>query len=177
MICDGDAISPSPSPQVAHAHGDGISSFVVTFDAPVPWRGFAVAMGGVVARWGERLLRVKGLVRAEGEEAPVVVQCVQDNAYAPVKLPRWPVDGAFADRRGRLVFIVDDLGADEVAEIRARLADLPGDGASVQKLAAAPNLPTRCWLDARLPILHRGSFETDAWVVMPRRYTALARRA
>ncbi|NLH81156.1 MAG: GTP-binding protein [Phyllobacteriaceae bacterium] len=176
-ICDEEAPSAPHAPQAAHAHGDGIASFVVSFDAPVPWRGFAVAMGGIVARWGERLLRVKGLVRAEGEEAPVVVQCVQDNAYAPVKLPRWPSEGAFSDRRGRLVFIVDGLGADEVAEICARLADLPGGSASVQKLAAAPNLPTRCWLDARLPILHRGSFETDAWVVMPRRYTAVVRSA
>lgn len=174
-VCDDEAASHSA--HRPHAHGDGIASFVVTFDAPVPWRGFAVAMGGIVARWGARLLRVKGLVRAEGEEAPVVVQCVQDKAYAPVKLPRWPAEGAFSDRRGRLVFIVDGLGADEVAEIRARLADLRGGNASVRQLAATPDLPTRCWLDARMPILDRGAFETDAWVVMPRRYAAVARSA
>ncbi|MFA5120502.1 GTP-binding protein [Zavarzinia sp.] len=156
-------------------HGDGIASFVVTLDGPLPWRSFAVAMGQLLARHGDRLLRVKGLVRALGDEAPVVVQCVRDNAYAPVKLPRWPADGGFADRQSRLVFITDGLSADDEAEIRARLAALPGDSASVQILAQQPNLPTRCWLDARLPTLHRGSFETTGWVVMPRRFTAAVR--
>jgi len=161
----------------ASSHGTGIASFVVSFDAPVPWRSLAVAMGQILARFGDRLLRVKGLVRALGEEAPIVVQCVRDNAYAPVKLPRWPQDGVFADRRGRLVFIVEEIGADGEAEIRARLAALPGDTAAVQILARHPNLATRCWLAARLPTLHRGSFETDGWVVMPRRFTTAVRSA
>ncbi len=158
-------------------HGAGIASFVVDFDAPVPWRSLAVAMGQILARFGDRLLRVKGLVRALGEEAPIVVQCVRDNAYAPVKLPRWPRDGVFSDRRGRLVFIVEEIGADGEAEIRARLAALPGDTAAVQILAQHPNLATRCWLAARLPTLHRGSFETDGWVVMPRRFATAVRSA
>jgi G3E family GTPase len=158
-------------------HGAGVGSFVVGFDEPLPWRSFAVAMGRILARYGDRLLRVKGLVRALGDEAPVVVQCVQDNAYAPVKLARWPAEGGFADRRGALVFIGDGLGPEDEAAIRADLAALPGDTAAVQILAREPNLPTRCWLDARLPTLHRGAFETDGWVVMPRRFATSVRRA
>lgn len=164
-----EAVSPRPH------HGDGITSFVLTVDGPLPWRSFAIAMGQLLARYGDRLLRVKGLVRALGDEAPVVVQCVRDNAYAPVKLPRWPAEGGFADRRGRLVFIASGLSAGDEADIRARLANLPGDTAAVQILARQPNLPTRCWLDARLPTLHRGAFETAGWVVMPRRFTGAIR--
>lgn len=160
-----------------HTHGGSVGSFVVTFDGPVAWRSLAVTMGQILARHGAQLLRVKGLIRALGDAAPVVVQCVQDNAYAPVRLPRWPEEGGFADRRGRLVFITDGLAPEAADDIRARLADLPGDSAAVQQLALHPNLPTRCWLDARLPILSRGSFETDAWVVMPRGYRTAQRRA
>lgn len=153
-------------------HASSVESFVVAFGEPVAWRSFAVAMGRILARHGDRLLRVKGLMRAAGDPGPVVVQCVQNHAYAPVRLERWPRDGAFADERPRLVFIAKGLGRDGEAEIRAALTNLPHDTAAVQQLAATPNLPTRCWLDARLPILSRGSFETEGWVVTPRRYRA-----
>lgn len=153
-------------------HGADVASFVVTFDEPVGWRNLAVAMGRILSLHGDRLLRVKGLVRALGDEAPVVVQCVRDTAHQPVKLPKWPAEGGFADGRGRLVFIASGLSREAEADIRARLAALPGDTAAVQILARHPDLPTRCWLAARLPTLRRGSFETTGWVVMPRRFTA-----
>ncbi len=161
----------------APAHGDGVESFVVTFAEPVGWRSFAVVMGQILSRHGDHLLRVKGLVRALGQEEPVVVHCVEDNAYAPVRLPRWPAEGSFADRRGRLVFIVRDLPAEAQADIRDHLLHLPCDTAAVQQIALHPNLPTRCWLDGRLPILGHRAFETDAWVVMPRGYRSAIRRA
>ena len=158
-------------------HGTEIASFVVTFAAPVAWRSLAVAVGRILSRFGDRLLRVKGLLRVLGEEAPVVVQCVRDAAYAPVRLPRWPAEGAFADRRGRLVFIVEGIGPEGEAEIRAQLQSLPSDGAAVRILARHPDLPTRCWLSARLPMLDRGAFETAGWVVMPRRFATAAHPA
>lgn len=159
-----------PESSGRHRNDDAfrISSFVVAFDAPVAWRSFAVAMGRTMVRHGSRLLRVKGLMRALGETAPIVVHCVQDNAYAPVRLANWPTKGPFADGRGRLVFIGKGFDAEVEADIRHSLANLPGASAAVQQLAAAPNLPTRCWLDARLPMLGGRSFETDAWIVMPR---------
>lgn len=183
-VCAGSATgehshshSPAPAATAAPAHGAGTASFVVTFEAPLAWRSFAVAMGQLLARHGDRLLRIKGLVRVLGQEEPVVVQCVQDTAYAPVRLERWPLTGSFADRRGRLVVIGDRLSAEDEADIRDRLARLPCDTAAVQQIALHPNLPTRCWLDGRLPILGHRAFETDAWVVMPRGYRTAVRRA
>lgn len=173
-----DAHHPAHAhPPAGGEHGAGVASFVVEFAAPVGWRSFAVVMGQLLARYGDRLLRVKGLVRALGQEEPVVIQCVQDNAYAPVRLERWPAEGGFADRRGRLVFIGVSLTPEDEADIRARLDALPCDTAAVQQLALHPNLPTRCWLDGRLPILGHRAFETNAWVVMPRGYRTAIRRA
>jgi G3E family GTPase len=156
---------------------NGVASFVVAFPEAVAWRSFAVAMGRILTKYGDRLLRVKGLMRVMGDQAPVVVQCVQDNAYAPVRLSSWPTEKAFADGRGRLVFIAAGLEEEDRADIRALLANLPGDTAAIQVLASHPNMPTRCWLSARLPILSHGSFETEGWVVMPRRYAVHLRAA
>jgi G3E family GTPase len=160
-----------------HHPDNGVASFVVAFPEAVAWRSFAVAMGRILTKYGDSLLRVKGLMRVMGDKAPVVVQCVQDNAYAPVRLSSWPTEKAFADGRGRLVFIAAGLEEEDRADIRALLANLPGDTAAIQLLASHPNMPTRCWLSARLPILSHGSFETEGWVVMPRRYAVHLRAA
>jgi G3E family GTPase len=55
---------------------------------------------------GAQLLRVKGLVAlAEDPEHPVVIHGVQHVIHVPAILPKWPS----ADRRSRIVFIVNDL--------------------------------------------------------------------
>lgn len=156
-----------------HAHGrhkGTVDSFAIRFDQPVVWRGFAVAMGRILADYGPKLLRAKGLIAVAGTATPMVVQCVEGIAYPPVRLAAWPRDGALADRHGRLVVIADGLTAAEAADIRARLSDLPGDAAAIRKVATLPLLPTRCWLGEHLPVMDRGSFETDGWVVQPQRY-------
>ncbi|QDF95586.1 GTP-binding protein [Azoarcus sp. DD4] len=154
-------------------HGSAVSSFVVRFEAPVPWHGFAVSLGRILASYGRQLLRVKGLIAVAGDPRPQVVQCVQDVAYPPVRLPAWPDGGAFADRCGRLVFITQDLDATAVDAIRSALADLPGAAAAIRISAAHPLLPTRCWLSQPMPLAPRGGIELDAWFVQPKR---LARR-
>lgn len=153
-------------------HGSAVHSFVVRFEAPVPWHGFAVSMGRILASHGAQLLRVKGLIAVAGDPRPQVVQCVQDVAYPPVPLPAWPDDGAFADRRGRLVFIAQDLDPMAVDAIRRVLADLPGAAAAARISAAHPLLPTRCWLTQPMPVSPRGAIELDAWFVQPKRLTS-----
>lgn len=150
-------------------HGSAVSSFVVRFDAPVPWQGFAVSLGRILTSYGRQLLRVKGLIAVAGDPRPQVVQCVQDVAYPPVRLPAWPEGGTFADRCGRLVFIAQDLDAAAVEAIRGTLADLPGNAAAVRISAAHPLLPTRCWLNQPMPVSPRGGIELDAWFVQPKR--------
>lgn len=165
----------APPAAAPRRHDERVRSFVVDFDAPVPWYGFAAAMGRVLLNHGPRLLRVKGLINVAGaEDAPMVVHCVQDVAYPPVRLPAWPAQSPFEDRRGRLVFIVRDLSPDAEASIRAELATLPRDAAAVRAVAATPLLPTRCWLNERIAAAGSPALRVDGWIVQPKRFRAAA---
>jgi len=66
-------------------------------------------------RHGEKVLRVKGILNLAGEANPVAVHGVQRLVHPPVHMKRWPD----ADRRSRIVFIVEDL---DPALIRRSLA-------------------------------------------------------
>lgn len=165
----------SRHPKPAHAahgagrHEDGVTSFVVRFDTPVPWFGFALAMARILQEHGPRLLRVKGLMNVAGDTLPRVVQCVQNVAYPVVRLPRWPEGGPFDDQRGRLVFITHDLEDAAAQAIRDSLMNLPGDAAAIRIAAASPQLPTRCWLNERIAPSTPGMPQLDGWLIQPRR--------
>lgn len=168
---DGSAVSSS------HAAGPPPMTFTCFFDRPVPWRGFTVAMGEILAEHGSRLMRVKGLMNIAGLGTPVVVQCVESVAYPPVRLPRWPADGRRMDMRGRLVFIARDLSETAAAGIRQRLASLPDETTALRAAATTPLLPTRCWLGARMPVAGQSTFETEGWRVHSLRLGAGSRAA
>lgn len=85
-------------------HGD-IRSFLIEREAPVDWLSFGLWLSMLLNRHGEKILRLKGLVRVEGQPGPVAMQGVQHLVHKPVHLDRWPGD----DRRTRLVVIGKDL--------------------------------------------------------------------
>src|SRR3954470_3299758 len=99
----------------AHAPSDGIVSFPLFFDAPLPWPVFEQVMAVLTALRGPDLLRVKGLVAVAGCKGPVVVHAVQHVAHRPIELEDWP-DG---DRRSRLVFITRRRGREAVERLFA----------------------------------------------------------
>jgi G3E family GTPase len=151
----------------------GPRSFVTRFERPVSWFGLAVTMGQILRRHGPALLRVKGLVRVAGDEAhPRVVQCVQEVAYPPVRLPRWPDTGAFDDGCGRLVFITQGLDSAGIDAIRTALENLPADVAALRGSAGDLGLPTRCWLAQRVPVQGPGAILNEGWLIQPRRFQA-----
>ena len=92
------------------AHSDGIGSFVLREDKPMPWPVFARAMETLMSMRGADLLRVKGLLNVEGCAGPVVVQFVQHLAHPPVELAAWP-DGS---RESRVVFITRGISEAQV---------------------------------------------------------------
>ena len=94
-------------------HSDGISSFVLTQDRPMPWPVFARAMDTLMAMRGPDLLRVKGFLAVEGCKGPVVVQFVQHLAHPPVELERWPE----GDRKTRVVFITRKVSETQVRDL------------------------------------------------------------
>jgi G3E family GTPase len=129
-LIETDAAAPAPgearSGFVAEAeHSDGIASFIITDEAPLPWDAFARSMETLIALRGPDLLRVKGFLNVAGCRGPVVVQVVQHLAHPPVELAAWPDK----DRASRLVFITRNIPE---SQVRALLD-------SVRALAAGSN--------------------------------------
>ena len=102
------------------SHGQGIRSFVIVRDEPLPLEGFASWLDMVIAMRGEDLLRVKGIVHiAEQPDQPLVFHGVQHLFQPPESLPAWPSE----DRSTRIVFItrgVDVQSLDDLLNVMAR---------------------------------------------------------
>ena len=94
-------------------HSDGIGSFVLTYDKPMPWAVFARSMDTLMQLRGPDLLRLKGFLDVEGCKGPVVVQFVQHLAHPPVELESWPDD----DRKSRVVFITRNIPERQVRDL------------------------------------------------------------
>lgn len=122
-------LAPSPAwrkggaaVSVPRRHDELVTSFVLRFDQPLDWLSFCDGLGLLLEVFGERILRIKGLLDVAGDTQPRVVQCVQHIAYPPTSLAAWPEEGPYADRRSRLVFIVRELQAEAVANLLGGLA-------------------------------------------------------
>ena len=106
-------ITSTTAADEAPRHRDGISSFVLVREEPLPREAFFAWMDLIVASRGEDLLRVKGLVHlAESPEQPLVIHGVQHLFHPPESLPAWPG----ADRRTRIVFITRGLDAEALGQ-------------------------------------------------------------
>ena len=93
-------------------HNEHIGSFCLTFEEPLDWDFFNRWLMAVRASWGDRLLRVKGVLNVAGESQPLVIHGVHRTFHPPTLLARWPD----TDRRSRLVFITRDLDRASVEE-------------------------------------------------------------
>jgi G3E family GTPase len=103
------------APGDAHVHPPGESPHradVVTrslvIDAPIAWENLVRWINQLQRAKGPALLRIKGIAHIEGKpDRPLVVHAVQEVFHPPQFLDRWPS----ADRRTRLVFILDESAA------------------------------------------------------------------
>jgi G3E family GTPase len=113
-------------------HDEHISSFVLTADEPIPTGTLEMFLELLRANYGDKLLRLKGIVQlAEMPDTPVVVHGIQHVFHPPARLERWPDE----DRRTRLVFITRDLPQRIIAELFAAFRG-----------AAAPDRPDKAAL-------------------------------
>ena len=80
----------APPPDGPHVHTHGIRTFVVESASRASLRQFSVWHSMMSRFNGERLLRLKGLVRVEDHDEPVVVQSVQHVVYPTYTLAAWP---------------------------------------------------------------------------------------
>src|SRR5690606_31038152 len=78
----------SPAPQGAHDHGGAISTIFLPVPAPISWEQYAQLVRRLQVEFAETLLRAKGVLRIEGEAAPMVVQGVELVFAPPAELAR-----------------------------------------------------------------------------------------
>ena len=100
---------PDPSarnPFVRAQHSDGITTFVLQRDRPIPALALTLLLEALAEHCGARMLRLKGLVDiAEMPGQPAVIHGVQHVVSPPEFLDRWPS----ADHTTRIVFIAQGV--------------------------------------------------------------------
>ncbi len=103
MLADAPGLSASTrSPFLSAAHSDGIVTFSLTREVPLPALALTLWLEALVEHCGERLLRLKGLVDvAEMPGRPALIHGVRHVFAAPEWLDCWPSE----DKRTRIVFI------------------------------------------------------------------------
>jgi G3E family GTPase len=101
-------------------HRSGIRSFHIRCAEEIDWTVFAVWLSALVHHYGDRILRIKGLLFAPGRSGAIAIHVVRYHIHEPVHLEEWPDN----DRSTKIVFIV--RGLDSVAVQRSFLAIVCG---------------------------------------------------
>lgn len=95
-------------------HGDDIVSFTVTMPQPLKWSALKPHLLKFCQTYGKNLLRLKGIIHAEDQSAPLAIHAVHFTPYPPTLLEGWNED----EPTSRIVII--GKGLDEL-EIRKKL--------------------------------------------------------
>ena len=97
-------------PEHTQNHLHGIGSFSLVYTKPLDGNALSLSLQTLAAAYGDKLLRVKGIVTVENQTKPFVVHGVQHIFYPPDVLKDWPKNAAGQpDKRSRFVFITRDL--------------------------------------------------------------------
>ncbi|WP_310621922.1 CobW family GTP-binding protein [Flexibacterium corallicola] len=87
-------------------HSDAIRAFTISTNQAVSESVVDMFLDLLRSTQGEKLLRVKGIIKVENDpERPLVIHGVQHVFHPPVRLDQWPDE----DERTRLVFITNGL--------------------------------------------------------------------
>jgi len=86
-------------------HNDEITSFTVTMPKPLNWRDLKPVILKLCQTYGENLLRLKGIIHAEDQPAPLAIHAVHFTPYPPTLLTGWDEDEPIS----RIVLIGKDL--------------------------------------------------------------------
>ena len=97
-----------PTSMLKNQH-DEITSFTITLPSPINWRDLKPVILKLCQKHGEGLLRLKGIIHAEDQPAPLAIHAVHFTPYPPTLLTGWDEDEPIS----RVVLIGKDL--DEAA--------------------------------------------------------------
>ncbi len=92
-----------------NAHDDDVTSFTVTMPTPLKWRDLKPVILNLCQTHGEKLLRLKGIIHADDQVAPLAIHAVHFTPYPPTLLEGWSEDNPTS----RIVII--GKGLDELA--------------------------------------------------------------
>ena len=70
-------------------HDPSIGSWLIEEARPLDWERLSRRLGDIVARHGQQMLRLKGVVHTTDDPRPLVIHGVQRVFHAPVRLGRW----------------------------------------------------------------------------------------
>ncbi|HET7717309.1 MAG TPA: GTP-binding protein [Bauldia sp.] len=110
--------------------GVEIGTWLLEEARPVSWEVLAPRLGGIIARHGHALLRVKGVVRTADDPRPLVIHGVQRLFHSPFRLRQWRMDPISA-----VVAIGDRSAGDAVAEIADAFASAAAVSSPGQSVA------------------------------------------
>lgn len=92
------------------AHQDAITSFTVTMPKPLNWLDLKPVILKLCQTHGAKLLRLKGIIHAEDQPAPLAIHAVHFTPYPPTLLEGWDED----EPMSRIVIIGKDIDENEV---------------------------------------------------------------
>jgi G3E family GTPase len=81
----------------AHTHGDvrvsagdTVRTWMIESDQPLDWVTIRPRFGEVINRYGDTMLRMKGILWTNDDPRPLVIHGVQRLFHSPVRIDRWP---------------------------------------------------------------------------------------
>jgi G3E family GTPase len=86
-------------------HSEDIKSFSVRVQEDIDWSAFGVWLTALLHRHGDKVLRVKGLLRVADARGPIVLHGVQHVIQPPIHLEEWPD----SDHSSRLIFVLQGI--------------------------------------------------------------------
>ena len=99
------------------AHDDEISSFTVYMPKPLNWRDLKPVILKLCQTHGEQLLRLKGIIHAEDQPAPLAIHAVHFTPYPPTLLDGWDEDEPIS----RVVLIGKGLDEDDIRKMLTQI--------------------------------------------------------
>ena len=111
------------NPHDVNRHDAHIRAFCLTTNDAIPSSAFELFLTLLKSAHGDKLLRMKGIVKiAEHPDRPVILHGVQHVFHPPLQLARWPDD----DHQTKMVFITKDLDESFVSRLWEAFLDRPG---------------------------------------------------
>ena len=98
-------------------HNDEISSFTVYMPKPLNWRDLKPVILKLCQTYGEQLLRLKGIIHAEDQPAPLAIHAVHFTPYPPTLLEGWDEDEPIS----RVVLIGKGLDEDGIRKMLTQI--------------------------------------------------------